>query len=297
MINETKSKKLSNVILCILIPICAYGLLYIINYIVQFTAVKYITNYLKHNKFYTSADALEKDIMLIFYENISLLYVISGIIFTVCVFIIYKKTRLIQFSDIKNKKNSTLTVANVLMSGLFLGAFTNIALNVFEKVIPEKWIEANQESVNTFRYGKIQMAILSVVVIAPIIEEIVFRGFLYGCMKRLTGKIWIAAIITSIIFGVFHGNILQGIYTATLSFVMIWVYEQTSSIKASMLFHGALNFSSVLSGIMMMVVGYVAAMIISLALGVFFLIQLHRSVKMQCLEEKDNFYIKGDFDE
>lgn len=87
----------------------------------------------------------------------------------------------------------------------------------------------------TDRTGYI-LAFTTLIVIAPIAEEMLFRGYLYG---KLRGQvpIWVAMIVTSIVFGAVHGQWNVAIDTFVLSMVMCGLREITGSIWAGILLH------------------------------------------------------------
>jgi membrane protease YdiL (CAAX protease family) len=93
------------------------------------------------------------------------------------------------------------------------------------------------------------LVFLSLVVMPPIVEEIMFRGFLYSGLKKALPKIW-AVLITSVIFASPHllessgGGLLwvAGIDTFVLSLVLIWLREKTGRLYASMGLHALKNF-------------------------------------------------------
>ncbi len=87
------------------------------------------------------------------------------------------------------------------------------------------------------------LMILIVGVIGPIAEEFLFRGMIYGRLRRAF-SVWPAAIISAVAFGAFHANWVQGIYAGALGIVMAIVYEETSTIWASVLMHMLFNISS-----------------------------------------------------
>jgi membrane protease YdiL (CAAX protease family) len=90
------------------------------------------------------------------------------------------------------------------------------------------------------------LAFLSLVVIAPIAEEVLFRGYLFGKLKNIV-PIWLAVLVTSIIFGVFHlinsGNFAWNlaIDTFVLSIVLCLLRVMTGNIWASILLHMVKN--------------------------------------------------------
>lgn len=80
-----------------------------------------------------------------------------------------------------------------------------------------------------------------VAIIVPITEELFFRGLIYGRLRQAM-PIIVANIISSAIFGIFHGNIVQGIYAFFIGFIHAIIYEKTDSLLLSIFGHGLLNF-------------------------------------------------------
>lgn len=84
------------------------------------------------------------------------------------------------------------------------------------------------------------LAFITLVIIAPIAEEILFRGYLYGKLKKFV-PVWIAIIVTSLLFGFIHGALNLAVDTFALSVVLCLLRESTGSIWASFLLHMAKN--------------------------------------------------------
>lgn len=80
------------------------------------------------------------------------------------------------------------------------------------------------------------LAFVTLVVIAPIAEETLFRGFLYGKLRK-TVPLWLAIVVTSAIFGAVHGQWNVGVDVFVLSVVMCSLREVTGSIWAGILLH------------------------------------------------------------
>ena len=75
-----------------------------------------------------------------------------------------------------------------------------------------------------------------VAVIAPIMEEIIFRGFLYGKLRVRIPK-WVAIFVTSLVFGLVHLQWNVGISVFAMSIVTCTLREITGTIYAGMLVH------------------------------------------------------------
>lgn len=86
------------------------------------------------------------------------------------------------------------------------------------------------------------LAFLTLVVLAPLAEELLFRGYLFGKMKK-HAPFWLATIITSVLFGGLHliaGASLQwnvAADTFALSLVLCTLRQLTGNIWAGVLLH------------------------------------------------------------
>lgn len=86
-----------------------------------------------------------------------------------------------------------------------------------------------------FRYEYI-VAFLTLVVIAPVVEEIFFRGYLYSRLKKYIPT-WVAIIIVSALFGIAHGQINIGIMTFVMSVFLCLLRDLTGSLWPSIVMH------------------------------------------------------------
>jgi len=77
-------------------------------------------------------------------------------------------------------------------------------------------------------------------VFAPIAEETVFRAFAFNAARRY-GGFWIGAVVSSILFGLAHGDLYNALPLALVGMVLCGVYYSTRNVVASMLAHGTFN--------------------------------------------------------
>ncbi len=80
---------------------------------------------------------------------------------------------------------------------------------------------------------------LAVGVLAPIAEEMVFRGAIQRRLAEALGKRspWIAIVLTAALFAVVHGNMAQGINAFVLGLLLGWMYVRTGSLVPGIAFH------------------------------------------------------------
>jgi membrane protease YdiL (CAAX protease family) len=84
---------------------------------------------------------------------------------------------------------------------------------------------------------------LIVIAVAPVCEELFFRGFVFRVLRMRMG-FWAAALIDGVLFGLVHGvNIVLPVL-AVLGVVLCWVYERTGSLFASIAIHAFNNMVS-----------------------------------------------------
>ena len=76
----------------------------------------------------------------------------------------------------------------------------------------------------------------TLVIIAPIAEELIFRGWLYGKLKQRV-PVWLAVILASALFGIMHGQVNVGINVFFLSIALCVLREMTGTIYSGVLLH------------------------------------------------------------
>lgn len=77
--------------------------------------------------------------------------------------------------------------------------------------------------------------------IVPIVEEFIFRGYLFGLLRRYT-PFWLSAVITSILFGAAHFQWNVAINVGILSLALCYMREKTGSIWSGVALHALKNF-------------------------------------------------------
>ena len=120
----------------------------------------------------------------------------------------------------------------------------NVLVHIFETLIPSM-ADSFENTAKSIYGANIYLQIITVVILGPIVEELVFRGLMYIRLKRMFG-IGISSLVTGLAFGIFHGNISQGIYAFLFSYAAIFLYEKYKNIYAPIIFHMTANAFSVL---------------------------------------------------
>ena len=80
------------------------------------------------------------------------------------------------------------------------------------------------------------LAFLSLVVIAPVAEEVLFRGYLFGKLRKRF-SLWLSIILTSLLFAIVHFAWNVGFDVFVLSIVLCLLRVMTGSLWAPILLH------------------------------------------------------------
>ena len=81
---------------------------------------------------------------------------------------------------------------------------------------------------------------ISAVIVAPLVEEIFFRGFIYQALRR-TMAILPAALLTSVVFGIAHIDPAIIIPIAVVGMILLGIYRWTGNLWSSIITHAGYN--------------------------------------------------------
>ncbi len=90
------------------------------------------------------------------------------------------------------------------------------------------------------------MFVLVAVVMAPVFEESVFRGFLFRGLSNSLGWVW-GALISAAVFGGAHLQLDVFLPLAALGFILAWAYHRTGSLWTNITMHALFNAIAVLA--------------------------------------------------
>lgn len=94
--------------------------------------------------------------------------------------------------------------------------------------------------------GNIVYRLFALGVIAPAAEEIIFRGLVFNRVKKQYGSLY-GIVVSSLMFGVFHFNLVQGLYAFIIGMAFAYCYELTGDLKVPVYMHMSINVLTVLS--------------------------------------------------
>jgi membrane protease YdiL (CAAX protease family) len=89
------------------------------------------------------------------------------------------------------------------------------------------------------------MLVVSMLVLAPLWEELFFRAGFYGALKFKLGY-WPAALLSSVLFGLIHSSLFAFVPIALLGFFFVFLYEKYGDIRVPIGAHFMFNFMNML---------------------------------------------------
>lgn len=133
---------------------------------------------------------------------------------------------------------------NIVIAALMASVGACLAGNV---IISATGITLHDEAFNVINEVIMESSVFSQILVAvilgPVTEELLFRGIVYKRVERSYG-FWPALIVSSILFGVMHGNLSQFLYAAMLGILFAYVYHISGSLLLSVVMHVVANATS-----------------------------------------------------
>ena len=175
------------------------------------------------------------------YENINLLFILYVSLFVIILILFFairkksfwKETRMVAFPV------KYIPGILVLSAGLFF--FINSVLNL----MPQSWLADYSESSSFIAEGSLLLSLFTKGLLAPISEELTFRGLMLSRFNKAMPK-WLGILISSVVFGLIHGQALWFCYALLIGVVFCLVAIRTGSILSSMMLHILFNIGGVL---------------------------------------------------
>ena len=205
------------------------SLFFVIQFIFQFSAIG-IYAYLKGIDFSEVAEGMQAGQ---YADVIVISYLLSSI--TIILLFIKKEWSPISRSYLRSKPWGVLFWTAMLALGLILPAQF-----IYEKV----QITVSENMAQIFSgIMKQPLGYLVIGILAPIAEELIFRGALLRVLLDAFGRKgrWPAIALTALLFAVIHGNLAQGTHAFVIGMVLGWLYVRTRSVLPGIVLHWVNN--------------------------------------------------------
>lgn len=122
----------------------------------------------------------------------------------------------------------------------------SLALNNIISMTPLVQMSGGYAQANENFYGStLILELIGSAILSPIMEELVFRGIVFGNLRKITGT-GTAIFLSAFLFGIVHFNIVQFIYAFLLGIVLALFMYKSGHMYAAMVGHIAANAFAVL---------------------------------------------------
>ncbi len=141
--------------------------------------------------------------------------------------------------DVKNgriEKRGQIKAMDFVMA-IVGGAGVSIALNIVIALTNMAGKDTSFVEVSDMiTSNPLIVTIICAGILIPIVEEILFRGLIFNRIKHQYNFV-AGLLISSLLFGIYHGNIVQGIYATILGIFLGFAYHKTKSILIPIFIH------------------------------------------------------------
>ncbi len=141
----------------------------------------------------------------------------------------------VKLLHLKGRPGGSYVLLAAALLGLTFGM--NLLLSLSGATAGSDSYQAVAES----QYGAgLLVGLLCYGVISPLSEELLFRGIVYGHLRELLGPA-AAVFFSAVLFGVYHGNLVQGIYAFVLGAFIAYAYEYFGEFFVPVVLHMLAN--------------------------------------------------------
>lgn len=116
-------------------------------------------------------------------------------------------------------------------------------LTVISSTLFPGWMDFYEKLIESAGFGQSPsfLLVLYAVILGPIAEELTFRGVTLSSAKKAL-PFWAANLFQALLFGVFHMNLIQGLYAFFIGLFLGYVCNRGGSIWLSVFLHMLFNF-------------------------------------------------------
>lgn len=173
-------------------------------------------------------------------------YTIQGVIYGIGIVFSVIILRKMVLGEINYQNDDTpkmnLKTGHILII-IAMSILFSVSLNYLFNIIGFTGVSESFKNVHDAQFAlNFSSGIILYGILSPTMEEIIFRGILYNRMKRIFPLV-VSMIVSSFLFGVFHGNLVQGVYATIMGLVIVLIYEKTGSFISTVIFHSVANIT------------------------------------------------------
>lgn len=171
---------------------------------------------------------------------------IGGALVTIpFIYVLYFKPDQMLFPEEKinvfSKKTLSQLVFSVVIAVLIGVGVNNLVVLLMPMEQSQGFAEANEALFGS----SFLLQLLNSAIVTPVLEEMLYRGVIYKRMSRMTRE-WIAIVLSGLIFGFMHFNVIQFVYASILGMVLATLVYVTGHFYVAVVGHIAANVVAIL---------------------------------------------------
>ncbi len=149
----------------------------------------------------------------------------------------YRPSKFLKFG---RSSNITLMVCVCLIfgAGVLLSYFQTVISSLVP--IPEELLRLQTHVMWVHSWGDLYLKLALIAIVAPICEEVLFRGIIQNVLSDHVGEAK-AIFITAVFFALMHSMSFQPILFLLLGLVFSWIYAVTGSLRTTIVCHAINN--------------------------------------------------------
>ncbi len=178
--------------------------------------------------------------------KLNYILLISSIVTVLIFLIIYaiRKKKLTEEILLKKTKPMNMVIAVLIGTSVWLFNSGILVLLQLNGLLMEQFQGMN-EILNPLTEGNLFIMVLTIGIVAPFAEEFLFRGVIYRTLSKNI-SIPVTIIIQGVLFGIYHGNLIQGVYASLLGIIFGFITHKTQSLWPAIIAHMTNNTIAVI---------------------------------------------------
>ena len=151
-------------------------------------------------------------------------------------------------ATIRDLKNAPFRALQAVILGFVMYFFSNIVVAVIMSMLERDAINPNTAAVHDIIAINADMMIVTMVLLAPIVEETMFRGALFGTIRKKSRLL--AYVVSAALFAVYHlwgysfsdvSILICALQYIPASIALAWCYEWSGTLTAPVVLHAMIN--------------------------------------------------------
>lgn len=167
------------------------------------------------------------------------------------IFFFYRTAKMLPFTvqgDFEEEGRAKKLLLFLFFIGIIVAS--SVALNLlFTRFLPFLKTEGFTEARNDLFGGELFVLIMSNVVVSPVLEELLYRGTVQRSFEEALNPA-LSILLSSLLFGLFHFNLLQFLYSFCCGLIIGFSYKKTGNILVPVIGHAITNLIVVLNSIL-----------------------------------------------